>query len=106
MPKYLIKASYTSEGVKGLVKDGGGKRKKAAQAVVQSVGGKLESFYFALGSDDAYVILDAPDNASVVAANMAINATGLVHSQTVVLLTPEEMDKAAKKSPKYRAPGQ
>lgn len=105
MPKYLIAASYTSEGAKGLLKDGGTKRRQAAEQAVRSVGGKLEAFYFAFGDVDAFVIIDAPDHAAVTAASLAINATGAVHTKTIVLLTPEELDQASKKAITYRAPG-
>lgn len=106
MPKYMIRASYTAEGVKGLAKDGGSKRKAAAKAVIESLGGTMEAFYFAFGDDDAYVIIDAPDNAAVTAASLAINATGSVSASTTVLLTPEEVDEATKRQVSYRAPGQ
>jgi uncharacterized protein with GYD domain len=105
MPKYLIKATYTADGVKGLLKDGGSKRRQAAEAAVKSTGGKLEGFYFAFGEADAYVIVDAADNASIAAASMAIGASGLVKATTVVLLTAEEMDEAIKKNATYTPPG-
>jgi uncharacterized protein with GYD domain len=105
MGKYLIAASYTAEGAKGLLKDGGTKRREAAEQAIQSAGGRLEAFYFAFGENDAYLIVDAPDHASVAAASVSINSTGAVHSQTVVLLSPEEIDQATRKSVTYRAPG-
>ncbi|MBI3047082.1 MAG: GYD domain-containing protein [Acidobacteria bacterium] len=105
MPKYLVAASYTTEGVKGLAKDGGTKRRQAAEAAIKSIGGRLEGFYFAFGEHDAYAIVDAPDNASVAAASLAINASGAVQAKTIVLLTPEELDQAAKKSVTYQPPG-
>jgi uncharacterized protein with GYD domain len=105
MPKYLIKASYTAEGAKGLLKDGGSKRREMAEQALKSAGGKMEAFYFAFGGTDAFVIVDAPDHASVSAASLAINASGAVRTETVVLITPEEIDQAVKKSVKYRAPG-
>ncbi|OFW02626.1 MAG: GYD domain protein [Acidobacteria bacterium RIFCSPLOWO2_02_FULL_68_18] len=105
MPKYLIAASYTAEGVKGLARDGGTKRRQAAEAAIKSAGGRLEGFYFAFGERDAYVIVDAPDNASIAAASLAINGSGAVQAKTVVLLTPEEMDQAAKKTVSYQPPG-
>ena len=105
MAKYLITASYTAEGVKGLMKDGGSKRQQAAEAAVKSVGGRMEAFYFAFGQHDAFVLVDAPDNASVAAASMAINASGAVQTKTVVLLTPEEVDQATKKTAAYQPPG-
>jgi uncharacterized protein with GYD domain len=106
VPKYLIKATYTSDGSRGLLKDGGTKRRTAAEQALSAAGGRLEAFYFAFGDTDAFVIVDAPDHVSVSAASLAINASGAVRTQTVVLLTPEEIDQAAKKTVPYRAPGQ
>jgi uncharacterized protein with GYD domain len=105
VPKYLIKASYTAEGAKGLLKDGGSKRREAAEQALKSAGGKLEAFYFAFGDTDAFVIVDAPDHATASAVSLTIGASGAVRTTTVVLLTPEELDQAAKKAVKYRAPG-
>ena len=96
MAKYLVTASYTSEGAKGVLKEGGTKRRQAAEQAIKSAGGTV----------DAFLIIDAPDNATVAAASMAINASGAVHTKTVVLLTPEEIDNAIKKQTAYRAPGQ
>jgi len=106
MAKYLITASYTAEGAKGLLKDGGTKRRQAAEQAIQSSGGKLEAFYFAFGDHDAFIIVDAPDHATIAATSVAINASGAVRTKTVVLLTPEEIDQAVKKGISYRAPGQ
>lgn len=104
MPKYLVSGSYTKEGVKGLMKDGGTGRRDAAKALVESAGGKLEALYFAFGDDDIYAIIDGEDNAAAVAASMAVNAGGGVALKTTVLLTPEEMDEACNKSVEYRPP--
>ncbi|RPI57402.1 MAG: GYD domain-containing protein [Acidobacteria bacterium] len=105
MPKYLVLASYTAEGLKGVLKDGGSKRRQAAEAALKSVGGTVDAFYFAFGDTDAYLIVDAPDNATVAAAQLAIGATGAVNTKTVVLLTPEEIDQATKKGIIYQPPG-
>ncbi|PYQ95812.1 MAG: GYD domain protein [Acidobacteria bacterium] len=105
MAKYLLVASYTPEGAKGVMKDGGTKRRQAAEAAVKSAGGKLEAFYFAFGDNDAYVIVDAPDNASVAGMSLTISASGAVNTKTVVLLTPEEIDQASRKGTTYTAPG-
>lgn len=105
MPKYLVMASYTAEGARGVLKDGGTKRRQAAEAALRSAGGRMEAFYFAFGENDAYVIIDAPDNATVAAASLAISASGAVHTRTVVLLTAEDLDQAAKKSVTYTPPG-
>lgn len=105
MPRYMIKGSYTAEGARGLVKEGGTARRAAVEAAVKSLGGKLESFYFAFGEMDAFVIAELPDNTTAVALSLVTSASGLVSTSTVVLLTPEEMDAAAKKSVSYRPPG-
>ena len=105
MSKYLIEVRYQAEGVKGLLKDGGSKRRQVAEQALNSVGARVEAFYFAFGDVDAYVLCDAPDQAALLAASMAINASGAVRLKTIVLLTPEEMDRAAKTTVTYRAPG-
>ena len=105
MSKYLLVVSYTAEGAKGVLKDGGSKRRQAAEAALKSVGGKVDAFYFAFGEDDVYAIIDAPDNISIAAASMTIAASGAVTTKTVVLLTPEEIDQATKKTATYQPPG-
>jgi uncharacterized protein with GYD domain len=107
MAKYMLIASYTAEGAKGVLKDGGTKRRKAAKKAIESVGGTVDAFYFAFGSEDAYVLIDMPDHASAAAASLAVSSSGAVATRTVVLITPEEIDKAAEKSQSvvYRAPG-
>src|SRR5262245_47770833 len=105
MAKYLLTVSYTPEGAKGLIKDGGSKRKQVAEQAIKSAGGKLEAFYFAFGAHDAYVIAEAPDYATIAASAIAINASGAVRLATTVLLTPEEIDQAVKKTVSYNPPG-
>jgi uncharacterized protein with GYD domain len=105
MPKYMIHASYTADGAKGLLKDGGSKRRDVAAAALKSAGATLESFYYAFGDADVYAVVDAPDHATMVAASVAINASGAVTTKTTVLMSPEEIDQAVKKSVSYTAPG-
>jgi uncharacterized protein with GYD domain len=105
MPKYLIEAHYTAEGAKGVAKDGGTGRRAAVVKAAESAGGKLESLYFAFGGADVYAIIELPDNVTAAAMSLAVNQGGAVATKTIVLLTPEEMDKAAKKTIAYRAPG-
>jgi uncharacterized protein with GYD domain len=105
MPKFLIEASYTLDGVKGLQSAGGSSRRDAVAKVAESVGGSLECFYFGFGDSDAYVIVDLPDNESAAAIALTVNAAGGATTKTVVLLAPEEVDAAAKRSVDYRAPG-
>jgi uncharacterized protein with GYD domain len=105
MAKYLIKANYKTKGTKGLMKDGGSGRRTAVKQAIEALGGKLESFYFAYGDVDAYVIFDLPDTASSLALSLAVNASGAVNISTIPLFTPDEIDGAAKKVVAYRAPG-
>ena len=105
MAKYLVRATLTSDGVKGLLKEGGSGRREAVTTLVEGLGGSLEAFYFAFGDDDVYTILELPDSVSAAAASLAVNASGVVRSKVVALLTPEEVDEATKKTANYRAPG-
>jgi uncharacterized protein with GYD domain len=105
MPKFLIRATYTAEGAKGLIKDGGSKRRAVVEKIVTGLGGKLETFYFAYGDDDAIIISDLPDATAAVAISLAVGASGAVKCTTTPLITPEEMDAAAKKTVVYVAPG-
>jgi uncharacterized protein with GYD domain len=106
MAKFLVQFNYTGEGVKGVMKEGGSARRTAIEKATQSLGGKLEAFYFAFGEADGFTILDMPDNSSMAAANIAVAMSGLSTTKTTVLLTPEEVDAAVKKAVSYRAPGQ
>ncbi len=106
MSKYLFQVNYVGEGVKGLIKEGGSSRRAATEKMVQSMGGKIEAYYFCFGEYDNYVIVDFPDNVTAAAVALTVCASGAVVTKTVVLLTPEEVDNAVKKSPIYRAPGQ
>jgi uncharacterized protein with GYD domain len=105
MPKYLIEASYTLEGVKGLQSKGGSSRRDAVRATIEGIGGTLEGFYFGFGDHDAYVVVDLPDNESAAAVALAVNAAGGATTKTIALLTPEEVDAAAERSVDYRPPG-
>ena len=105
MPTYLWRGSYTAEGTKGLLKDGGSKRREVVQQMVAKAGGKLHAFYFALGDSDFYGIAEFPDSATAAAMSLAVNASGAVALHTTVLLAPEELDAATKKSVGYRPPG-
>jgi uncharacterized protein with GYD domain len=106
MPKYLAHASYTTEGLKGLLEDGGSKRREVVEQLAKSLGGTMEAFYYAFGDDDLFVIFDLPDNVSATTASLVVNATGAVNAKITVLITPEEIDEATKKSVDYLPPGQ
>ena len=106
MPKYLCHANYVGGGVKGLLKEGGTSRVAAVKEMVKSLGGTLETFYYAFGETDAYVIVDVPDNITAAAIALIVNASGTATVKTTVLMTPEEVDQAVKKTPSYRPPGQ
>jgi uncharacterized protein with GYD domain len=106
MPKYLTIVSYTAEGAKGLLKEGGSARRAAVEKLIESAGGRLEAFYFGFGENDVYSLMDLPDHASAAAVALAATGGGGARVKTIVLLTPEEVDQAAKKTVQYRPPGQ
>ena len=105
MPKFLVKATYTAEGHKGLAKDSASSRKAVLASAAKKLGGKLEAFYFTLGEDDAILILDMPDHIAMAAVATAACASGAVRTHTDLLLTAAEMDEALAKPVNYRAPG-
>jgi uncharacterized protein with GYD domain len=105
MPKYLFQGSYTVEGVKGVLKEGGSKRREATEKFIKGLGGTLEAYYFAFGGDDFFAIVDLPDNVTVAACSLVAGASGALNAKTIVLITPEEIDQAVKMSIDYRPPG-
>jgi uncharacterized protein with GYD domain len=105
MPKFLIEASYTAEGLRGLQKDKASGRKQAVTKLVESLEGKVEGLYFALGEHDVVIIADLPDTVSAAALSLGASATGLVRTKSTALLTVEETDRALTKKINYRAPG-
>ena len=104
MPKYLIEASYSAEGAKGVMKRGGTARRAVVQKMVESLGGRLDAFYFVLGENDVHVILDLPENLTAAAISLAVMSTGAARTKTTVLLTPEEIDQAVKTPVDYEPP--
>jgi uncharacterized protein with GYD domain len=105
MSKYLFYGSYTAEGYRGLVQEGGSKRIEAAKQALASVGGSLDAFYFSFGENDFYILVDLPDSATATAVTLAGNVSGTFGIKGVSLLTPEELDEATKKSVAFRPPG-
>jgi uncharacterized protein with GYD domain len=106
MSKYLFEANYVGDGIKGLMREGGTKRRDAVVEALKSVGGTLDSFYYAFGETDVVGIFDIPDQANAVALSLMINSTGAVNLHLKPLLSAEDLDEAAKKTPSYRPPGQ
>ena len=105
MPKYLVEATYTLDGLKGLSKDKASGRKAAISAAVKKLGGKLDAIYYCLGENDVILIADMPDHVTAAALSTAASAGGGARTKTTALLTVEEMDKALEKPNSYRAPG-
>ena len=105
MPKFLIRAAYSVEGMKGLQKEGGTSRREAVKAAVESAGGTMDTFLYAFGESDLYVIVDMPDRESMTALAITIGASGALAPQTIPLLTPEQVDEAVGRSVNYRPPG-
>jgi len=106
MPKFLVQACYTADGAKGVLKNGGTARRRAAEEAVAQFGGKVESFYFAFGADDAFIICDVPDAESMAAISLAVTASGTIRTRATLLLSPEQIDEAAAKHATFRAPGE
>jgi uncharacterized protein with GYD domain len=105
MAKYLFEARYNAAGAEGVAREGGSGRRAAVAKMTEGLGGKLESFYYAFGDVDAYAIVDVPDNVTAAAIALAVNQGGGATVKTVVLIPPEDMDKAGKKAVEYRPPG-
>jgi uncharacterized protein with GYD domain len=105
MAKYLVQASYTAEGIKGLMKDKASGRRTSLEKTMAGLGGKLEAMYFAFGEHDVYLIFDCPDAPTAAAVSMAASASGLVRTKTTVLMSVEETDQAIGKTVNYRPPG-
>ncbi|MET1065761.1 MAG: GYD domain-containing protein [Arthrobacter sp.] len=106
MTKYLFEANYVGDGIKGLMREGGTKRRDALAEALKSVGGSLECFYYAFGETDVLGVFEVPQAADAAALSLMINSTGSVNVRLKPLLAPAEIDDAAKKTPSYRAPGQ
>ena len=108
MPKYLFQGSYSQQGLNGMLKEDGSKRREAAEKLIKGTGGRLEAYYYAFGSDDFVIIAELPSNVDAAALSLAVNASGAVQSRITVLITPEEADQATKKmkTVKYRPPGE
>jgi uncharacterized protein with GYD domain len=105
VPKFLVHANYTPTGLQGVLKGGGSARRDAIDKMVADAGGHMEAFYFAFGDDDAYVLVDLPDNSTAAGVSMMVTASGAAVSHVTVLLTPEEVDQATQLSVEYRPPG-
>lgn len=105
MAKYLIDASYTAEGMRGLIKDGAAGRKSAVAEAMKPLKCKIEALYFAFGKHDVVLLVDCPDNVTAAAIALAVNASGMVQTRTTVLMTVEEVDEAIRKVPQYKMPG-
>ena len=91
--------------LEGVLQEGGSKRREAAEQLLKEMGGRLEAYYYAFGSNDFVIIADLPSNVDAAALSLAVNVSGAVASRATVLITPEEVDQATKKTVKYRPPG-
>jgi uncharacterized protein with GYD domain len=105
MPKYLYQGSYTDKGLQGLMKDGGTKRMEVTRRAIESLGGKMEAYYFALGGNDFFIILEVPDNVNAITGSLIANASGTVRVSITALVSPEEVDQAVKQTMDWQPPG-
>ncbi len=106
MAKYMYQATYTLEGVRGLLKETASGRQKAVESAIAALGGKVEAFYYSFGMDDVVLIMDLPDNVAAAGLGMTVAASGMVRGRITPLLTVAEADKALGVKVGYRAPGQ
>jgi uncharacterized protein with GYD domain len=104
MPKYLVQGYYTDQGLKGLLEEGGSKRRVMVEKLAEEMGGKLEVFYYAFGSDDFVIILDLPSNIDMAATAIVAQASGMVKSRVTVLMGPEDVDQAVQRKVDFRPP--
>ena len=107
MPHYLLQASYTAQGVSGLVSSPED-RSAAIRSLIESVGGRMESYYYAFGDSDVVAIFELPDNVTMAALSMAAGASGAISNlKTTVLIPISEGVEAARKAAgiNYRPPG-
>jgi uncharacterized protein with GYD domain len=105
VPSYLFRGTYSLEGARGLAREGGTRRRHAVASLIESLGGRLEVFYYAFGETDLFMVVELPDNVTAASASLIVAASGAGTWQTTVLLTAEEMDRAAASGGAYRAPG-
>ena len=105
MPKYMFHGAYTAAGAAGLLKDGGTGRENAVKQLLASLGGSLESFYWAMGKEDFYIIAELPDARAAAALSIAVAAAGGAHATTSELMTAADVDDATQRRANYRAPG-
>ena len=105
MAKFLVMATYTVEGIRGLGQDGGTTRAEVVRALIENSGGQVEALYFAFGEHDLYVMAELPDHVTAAALGIRVRAAGGVEANVVPLLTPEEIDAAAGATVAYQPPG-
>ncbi|MGY1593823.1 GYD domain-containing protein [Geodermatophilus sp. SYSU D00708] len=105
MPRFLFIAKYAPQGAKAIMAAGGTTRRNAIEKMVTDLDGRLETFDFAFGEEDVYTIVDLPDNKTAAAMALTVNASGVAHVRTVLLMSPEEVDAARQVHPDYQPPG-
>lgn len=102
MPKFLFEATYTTDGVRSLIKDSAAGRRQANEKLLESVDGKLEAFFYAMGDRDVIAIVDLPNAEAAAAISFVGMASGLSRVRTTPLLTVEEIDRALTRKPALR----
>lgn len=108
MPRYLILASYNEAGMQALASHPQD-RLEGVVKLVESHGGKVHSFDFALGEHDVVGIIEAPDDVTAATLSLAIQKPAhLKHFTTTRLLSNEEMMQAMQRASgtQYQGPRQ
>jgi uncharacterized protein with GYD domain len=109
MPIFITYATYSQDGVRGMLKKPAD-RTGPVKALLKKVGGKLLAFYVTTGENDVVVISEAPDGTDAVAVGMAVAASGAVSKvETVRAWKAKDFvaiqKKAAKLAGAYSPPG-
>ena len=105
MAKYMIHGSYTATGAAGVLKDGGAGRLKAITDLAASVGGSVESAYWALGPEDFYIVVELPDSKAAAAVSLATAGSGAVRLSTAEVFSASDVDEIVSRRATYRPPG-
>ena len=105
MPTFLFRAKLASEGVAGVLAEGGSARREAVSEAITTLGGTLEAFYFAFGDEDVIILAELPDSETAAGFAMETTSSGRVAVSTTVLLTAEQVDRAREKKSGWRSPG-
>ena len=105
MSRFLWQVSYTAQGAQGLLSESASSRRTSVEALVEGLGGRVDSWDYCFGEYDIVIIAELPSNTAAAALSLAVAASGAARITTTPLFDQSEMDAAAGLSIPYRAPG-